>query len=111
MAFESVITALEGELKASPLWVRFQAGCPGWDLRFRIMDHRDEIIDWNHKIIWLAMFRWPDPIFRWMHAEAHVRYSYGQLVDWTPDQERYADEFATYELALSGGILRPKTAA
>lgn len=51
-------------------WPAFQERCPGWKVFFTYME-QDEILDFDHKIIWLRV-RLPDPLFRWAHATAHV---------------------------------------
>lgn len=111
MGIERVLAALEAWVHTDPSWGRFQEGCgKGWDIRFRVMDP-DEAIDWRNKIIWLAVWRWPDPMFRTCHAVGHLKMHYHAEV-FTEEMCQEADEFAVYWLAMTAeGSVRPIVAA
>lgn len=96
-----LIKDTENWVKSDPRWALFQAGCgKGWDIRFR-EQAADEVIDWNRKIAWLAMFRWPDPIWRSVHLVAHIRDHPNTLRPFTEEEESYADDFAHFWTSMT----------
>lgn len=61
---------LNKKIRRHHWWAEFQAVCPGWEAFFCYMS-KDEILDYDRKIIWLRT-QSEDPLFRWAHAAAHV---------------------------------------
>lgn len=100
VGLNDLIAVSEAWIKDDPRWVKFQQGCGrGWNLRFAVMD-KDERICWESRTIWLAMFRWPDPKFRAVHAIGHIKQHWG-AERFTEEQCKWADEFASYWLAMT----------
>lgn len=96
-----LIAVTEEWVKEDPRWQQFrQSFGEGWDLKLVIMDE-DEKICFDSKIIYLPMFRWPDPKFRAAHAVAHIKYHWGAAY-FTVKQCDYADAWVTYKLAMDG---------
>lgn len=109
--FDDLIAITERWVKGDPRWERFQRSFgKGWDLTFVIMDDTDERICWGRRMIYLAMFRWPDPLYRAAHAAAHVKAHWGAEY-FTEAQCEFADEWATYMLAMTDNGSRPPVVA
>lgn len=95
MMKDRLIQVCDEEIQKHPLWKAFNKCMPGWRIRFCEMDDDcDERICWDSKIIWLAMWRHPDPETRAAHAVAHVRLHYGILRPFTDEECRQADDLA-----------------
>lgn len=102
---QRLIQAVEAEVHEHPLWIPFQRRFPGWDIRFAVMDD-DEFIDWDDKIIWLAMWRWPDPFTRCAHAVAHAVLHYGTRREFTEAECREADDLGACWLIQAAAVTR-----
>jgi hypothetical protein len=95
------MATLEAFVKSDPSWLVLQDSYgPAWDIRFNAMADFDEAIDWRNKIIWLAAWRWPDPLFRAAHAFRHVHAHAGASM-FTEEMCQEADEFATFWVAMT----------
>lgn len=102
---QKLIQVVEEEIREHPLYADFRKAFPGWQIRFCEMDD-DEVICWDTRVIWLAMWRWPDPYRRAAHAVAHLKIHGHVGREFTDDECSAADDLGQCWLIGTAAVTR-----